>query len=93
LFGNGQSYIISNTRNKKNCKCIPLSEINHFDVFLSFLKGDEIVFLDNYFFTTDYQREIKERGCKLVCIDDMHDEHYVADVVLGFCRGSSGYFF
>lgn len=38
--------------------------------------------LDNYFFTTDYQRAIKEKGCCLVCVDDMHDKHYVADVVI-----------
>ena len=32
--------------------------------------------------TTEYQRAIKAKGCKLVCIDDMHDKHYVADVVI-----------
>lgn len=53
-----------------------------FDKFLEYLHGDEIVVLDNYFFTTDYQRAIKAKGCKLVCIDDMHDKHYVADVVI-----------
>ena len=29
----------------------------------------------------DYQRAIKQKGCRLVCVDDMHDKHYVADVV------------
>ena len=53
-----------------------------FDKFLEYLHGDEIVVLDNYFFTTDYQCAIKAKGCKLVCIDDMHDKHYVADVVI-----------
>lgn len=53
-----------------------------FDKFLENLHGDEIVVLDNYFFTTDYQQAIKAKGCKLVCIDDMHDKHYVADVVI-----------
>lgn len=53
-----------------------------FDKFLDYLQGDEIVVLDNYFFTTDYQRAIKAKGCKLVCVDDMHDKHYVADVVI-----------
>jgi len=54
----------------------------HFEIFLQYLKGDEIVVLDNYFFTTEYQKAIKAKGCKLVCIDDMHDKHYVADVVI-----------
>lgn len=52
------------------------------ELFLDMLTGDEIVVLDNYFYTTDYQRKIKEKGCQLVCIDDMHDKHYVADIVV-----------
>lgn len=55
-----------------------------FALFLDKLAGDEIVVLDNYFFTTDYQRDIKAKGCTLVCIDDMHDKHYVADVVINY---------
>ena len=54
----------------------------HFNAFLSILSGDEIVVLDNYFFGTNYQRAIKDKGCQLVCIDDMHDKHFVADVVI-----------
>jgi len=54
----------------------------HFGVFLSILSGNEIVVLDNYFFDTDYQRAIKNKGCKLICIDDLHDKHFVADVVV-----------
>ena len=59
----------------------------HFNEFLSLLKGDEIVVLDNYFFTTEYQKAIKEIGCKLVCIDDIHDKHFVADVVINHAGG------
>lgn len=54
----------------------------HFEDFLTQLKGDEIVVLDNYYYTTEYQKAIKAKGCKLVCIDDMHAIHYVADVVI-----------
>ncbi|WP_018336202.1 hypothetical protein [Butyricimonas synergistica] len=67
---------------RKVCPSVSLREDTHHDDFLSRLRGDEIVVLDNYFFTTAYQRRIKERGCKLVCVDDMHDKHYVADVVI-----------
>ena len=45
-------------------------------------KFEEFVILDNYFYTSEYQKQIKEKGCKLVCIDDMHDKHYYADVVI-----------
>lgn len=68
---------------EKVCKYKSLpSNDTKFDVFLDLLKGDEIVVLDNYFFSTDYQRKIKDKRCKLVCIDDMHDKHYVADIVI-----------
>lgn len=67
----------------KVCAYVPLpADKSRFQFFLEALKGDEVVVLDNYFYTTDYQRSIKEKGCKLVCIDDMHDKHYVADVVV-----------
>ena len=59
----------------------------HFNVFLDYLKGDEIVVLDNYYFTTRYQREIKNKGCRLVCIDDLHDKHFVADIVINHAEG------
>lgn len=60
---------------------VPASE-EKFSLFLEMLQGDEIVVLDNYFYDTDYQRKIRAKGCKLVCVDDMHDKHYVADVVI-----------
>ncbi|MCM1041145.1 MAG: UDP-2,4-diacetamido-2,4,6-trideoxy-beta-L-altropyranose hydrolase [Bacteroides sp.] len=60
---------------------LPADE-TRFDLFLERLRGDEIVVLDNYFYTTEYQQAIKAKGCRLVCIDDMHDRHYVADVVV-----------
>lgn len=65
------------------CPLISLpADDSKFNLFLSQLQGGEIVVLDNYFFSTDYQRVIKDKGCKLICIDDMHDKHYVADVVI-----------
>ncbi len=76
---------------KEVCPVISLpNDESKFDKFLDYLKGDEIVVLDNYFFTTSYQRAIKAKGCKLVCIDDMHDKHYVADVVINHgCTNAS----
>ena len=65
------------------CPIVPLSNTEaKFDEFLDKLHGDEIVVLDNYFFTTGYQRAIKAKGCKLVSIDDMHDKHFVADAII-----------
>lgn len=68
---------------EKVCPLIALpSDESKFEKFLEYLSGDEIVVLDNYFFTSEYQKQIKDQGCKLVCIDDMHDKHYYADVVI-----------
>ena len=61
-----------------------------FSSFLERLQGDEIVVLDNYFYTTDYQKAIKAKGCKLVCVDDLHNKHYFADVVINHgCNDAS----
>ncbi len=55
---------------------------SHGQAFLNQLQGNEIVVLDNYYFSTDYQRAIKTKGCGLVCIDDLHKIHFVADIVI-----------
>ena len=67
---------------EKVCPYVPLSDSTKFEDFLAFLSGSEIVVLDNYFFTTGYQVAIKNRGCKLVCIDDPHGIHYVCDLLI-----------
>lgn len=67
---------------QKVCSYVPLIEKTKFEDFIAMLDGSEIVVLDNYFYTTDYQKEVRAKGCKLVCIDDMHDRHYVADLVI-----------
>ena len=65
------------------CRLVDLpADETRFQLFLDGLQGDEIVVLDNYYYTTEYQRAIKNKDCRLVCIDDMHNKHYVADVVI-----------
>lgn len=67
----------------KVCQLVALpANDSKLELFLEQLNGDEIVVLDNYFFTSEYQKLIKARGCKLVCIDDMHDKHYCADLII-----------
>lgn len=50
-------------------------------------QASDIVVLDGYHFGTDYQQTIKYRACKLVCIDDIHAYHFVADVVINHAPG------
>lgn len=58
-------------------------------VFLEryFLRGNEILVLDSYVFTTSYQQAVKDKVGKLVCIDDIHQTHFVADVVINHSGG------
>jgi len=57
--------------------------------WIAVLKGDEIVVLDGYNFNTNYQQQIKNKGCKLVCIDDIHAYHFLADVVINHAPGTA----
>lgn len=72
----------------KVCKLVMLpADETRFRIFLDSLCGDEIVVLDNYFFTTEYQQKIKDKGCRLVCIDDMHNKHFMADAIINHSLG------
>ncbi|MBK8505400.1 MAG: UDP-2,4-diacetamido-2,4,6-trideoxy-beta-L-altropyranose hydrolase [Saprospiraceae bacterium] len=47
----------------------------------------EAVVLDGYHFTTDYQTILKNWGCILICIDDIHAYHFVADAIINHAGG------
>lgn len=51
------------------------------------LTGNEIVVLDGYHFGTSYQRNVKKAGSALVCIDDIHHQHYISDVIINTAGG------
>lgn len=57
------------------------------EAFLQALTGREIVVLDHYGLDSNYQKKIKERGCTLVCIDDLHDKDFYADLVINHSPG------
>ena len=59
---------------------------NEFD-FISKLNSDITVLLDGYHFYSDLQKAIKYMGCPLVCIDDIQDRHYYADLVINHGPG------
>ncbi|MFK7808007.1 MAG: UDP-2,4-diacetamido-2,4,6-trideoxy-beta-L-altropyranose hydrolase [Saprospiraceae bacterium] len=46
------------------------------------LTKNEIVVLDGYAFDTDYQKTVKAKAAKLVCIDDIYAYPFVADVLI-----------
>ncbi len=61
--------------------------INDDKYFLQILTGQEIVVLDGYHFDTVYQKKVKSKGNILVCIDDLHDKHFMADIIINHAPG------
>lgn len=55
--------------------------------FLSQLNDNIIVVLDGYHFSTDYQKQVKALGVKLICIDDLHEKEFVADLIINHAPG------
>jgi UDP-2,4-diacetamido-2,4,6-trideoxy-beta-L-altropyranose hydrolase len=55
--------------------------------FCSQLNSNDIIVLDGYHFTTEYQKAVKEKGCKVIAIDDLHAWHQMADVVINHSEG------
>lgn len=55
--------------------------------FEEYLFGKEIAVLDGYQFDSEYQKRITEKAGKLVYIDDFHDQHMYADLVINHAPG------
>ncbi|MEO6830804.1 MAG: hypothetical protein ABI169_01290, partial [Chitinophagaceae bacterium] len=51
------------------------------------LTSEDIAVLDGYHFDTEYQKIIKSSGAKLVCVDDIAQYEFVADVVINHAGG------
>lgn len=62
-------------------------KIKNEDNFLELINKSLIVVLDHYGLGTDYQKNIKAIGCKLVCIDDLHDKEFFADLIINHAPG------
>lgn len=52
-----------------------------------FLTGDEIVVTDGYLFGKNYQSMVKATGAKLICIDDLAESEFFADVIINHAPG------
>ena len=48
----------------------------------TFINAGDILVLDGYNFKTEYQQTLKNKGIKLVCIDDLYQWHFVADAII-----------
>lgn len=59
--------------------------------FFEQLTSNSIVVLDGYHFDTAYQKQIKSKGAKLVCIDDLHNKEFFADLIINHAPGITTY--
>jgi UDP-2,4-diacetamido-2,4,6-trideoxy-beta-L-altropyranose hydrolase len=59
------------------------------ETFIRNIGVKDIVVLDGYHFDNSYQKKIKSSDAILVCIDDLHDKPFVADVIINHAPGVS----
>ncbi|MDO1445139.1 UDP-2,4-diacetamido-2,4,6-trideoxy-beta-L-altropyranose hydrolase [Rhodocytophaga aerolata] len=48
----------------------------------TYIHPKDIIVLDGYNFSTEYQRILKEKNNRLVCIDDLSTFHFLADAII-----------
>jgi len=57
-------------------------QVTDFKEVCPFLKGIDIVVLDFYPLTKEFQKAIKDMNLRLVCIDDFHNGYFHADLII-----------
>lgn len=75
---------LSNNILQQGFKLIHIEQEND---FFDIISGNDIVVIDHYGLDTLYQQKIKESGCKLVCIDDIHEKEFYADLIINHAPG------
>lgn len=68
---------------------IDVIEIENEADFFALVNSGSIVVLDGYKFMGEYQKVLKQVGCKVVCIDDIHEGEYFADLIINQAPGIS----
>jgi UDP-2,4-diacetamido-2,4,6-trideoxy-beta-L-altropyranose hydrolase len=63
------------------------TKINNERELFNILNEGDIVIVDHYGLDSNYQKEIKALGCILVCIDDLHDKPFLADLIINHAPG------
>lgn len=64
-----------------------LNMIENENSFFQAISSSDIVVIDGYNFDETYQINIKIKKCKLVCVDDLFDKHYCADLIINHAPG------
>lgn len=64
-------------------------ELKNDEEFFEALSSNDFVIVDHYGFGIEQQQRVKELGCLLLCIDDLADRRFVADLILNPAPGVS----
>jgi UDP-2,4-diacetamido-2,4,6-trideoxy-beta-L-altropyranose hydrolase len=57
-------------------------KIENEESFFNILSNTDIVVIDKYDFDKVYHHKIRKIGARIVCIDDLHDKEYEADLII-----------
>lgn len=57
--------------------------------FFQIILNRDIIVLDGYNFDLSYQKTVKKLCFKLVCIDDLHEQKFIADLIINHAPGVS----
>lgn len=66
-----------------------ITTLKHENEFFNSIHSGDGVVVDGYSFGTDYYSKILSRGCKLILIDDLHDQQVCADLIINPAPGVS----
>lgn len=66
---------------------ISLIKIDREEMFLNRIHPKCTVVLDGYSFDSAYQQKVKNLGCTLAFVDDLHDREFFADLILNHAPG------
>ena len=84
------AYQINEVEKVCSLKTLPADD-RKYSLFLDELQGDEIVVLDNYFFSSEYENLIRKKGCKVISISPMKKDLEADAVVYYVKRNMSNY--
>lgn len=57
------------------------------NISANYIDEHSVFILDGYQYTSEYQKKIKQSGATLVCIDDLHEIHFYADIIINQAYG------
>ncbi|MCO6469568.1 MAG: UDP-2,4-diacetamido-2,4,6-trideoxy-beta-L-altropyranose hydrolase [Saprospiraceae bacterium] len=64
---------------QENCNIIPITDEQQ---YIDLCTPKHITIIDGHHFPDTLYRRVSEKGSRIICIDDLHDKTYTADIIL-----------